>query len=115
MALTGNLNANFVETDAGYIGCPPLDHLRLTFSHLRQPSILCPPLAATIYPQPGNVSLQEHDPEMYDLIEREKSRQWRSLELIASEVSGDSAEARPGAGVTSSFLCALIFESICHY
>jgi glycine hydroxymethyltransferase len=30
-------------------------------------------------------SLQEHDPEMYDLIEQEKSRQWRSLELIASE------------------------------
>ena len=32
------------------------------------------------------VSLAEHDPEMFDLIEREKNRQWRSLELIASEV-----------------------------
>jgi len=33
----------------------------------------------------GLVSLKDHDPEMYDLIEKEKSRQWRSLELIASE------------------------------
>jgi glycine hydroxymethyltransferase len=29
--------------------------------------------------------LSEHDPDLYDLIEQEKSRQWRSLELIASE------------------------------
>jgi len=29
--------------------------------------------------------LKDHDPVMYDLIEQEKSRQWRSLELIASE------------------------------
>lgn len=35
--------------------------------------------------QPGNVSLAEHDPEMFDLIEKEKNRQWKSLELIASE------------------------------
>lgn len=33
----------------------------------------------------GNVSLEDHDPELYDLIEQEKNRQWRSLELIASE------------------------------
>ena len=33
----------------------------------------------------GLVSLKDHDPELYDLIEQEKSRQWRSLELIASE------------------------------
>lgn len=33
----------------------------------------------------GLVSLEDHDPELYDLIEQEKSRQWRSLELIASE------------------------------
>jgi len=31
------------------------------------------------------VSLEEHDPEMFDLIEQEKNRQWKSLELIASE------------------------------
>ena len=31
------------------------------------------------------MTLEEHDPELYDLIEQEKSRQWRSLELIASE------------------------------
>ncbi|KAA0168322.1 hypothetical protein FNF28_02482 [Cafeteria roenbergensis] len=34
---------------------------------------------------PGNVALKEHDPEMFELIEREKNRQWKSLELIASE------------------------------
>jgi glycine hydroxymethyltransferase len=33
----------------------------------------------------GLLTLEEHDPELYDLIEQEKSRQWRSLELIASE------------------------------
>jgi glycine hydroxymethyltransferase len=33
----------------------------------------------------GLMPLKEHDPEMFDLIEQEKSRQWRSLELIASE------------------------------
>ena len=34
---------------------------------------------------PGNASLEEHDPVMFDLIEREKHRQWSGLELIASE------------------------------
>lgn len=33
----------------------------------------------------GLDSLSEADPELYDLIEKEKSRQWHSLELIASE------------------------------
>lgn len=34
---------------------------------------------------PGQVSLSEHDPVMFDLIEKEKHRQWSGLELIASE------------------------------
>ena len=34
----------------------------------------------------GNVSLADSDPEVADLIEREKNRQWRGIELIASEV-----------------------------
>lgn len=33
----------------------------------------------------GLVPLKDHDPVLHDLIEQEKSRQWRSLELIASE------------------------------
>jgi len=33
----------------------------------------------------GLKSLKDHDPVLFDLIEQEKSRQWRSLELIASE------------------------------
>ena len=36
---------------------------------------------------PGQTPLEEHDPEMFDIIEREKHRQWSGLELIASEVS----------------------------
>ena len=34
---------------------------------------------------PGTAPLEEHDPEMFDIIEREKHRQWTCLELIASE------------------------------
>lgn len=34
---------------------------------------------------PGNVSLENHDPELFNIIEQEKNRQWKSLELIASE------------------------------
>ncbi|KAH9182640.1 hypothetical protein AeNC1_015385, partial [Aphanomyces euteiches] len=33
----------------------------------------------------GNVSLEQHDPELFNLIEHEKNRQWKCLELIASE------------------------------
>ena len=33
----------------------------------------------------GNVPLEQHDPELFDLIEHEKHRQWSGLELIASE------------------------------
>ena len=36
--------------------------------------------------QACNVSLAEHDPEMFDIIEAEKTRQSLGLELIASEV-----------------------------
>lgn len=31
------------------------------------------------------MTLKEHDPEIYDLIEQEKFRQFRGIELIASE------------------------------
>jgi glycine hydroxymethyltransferase len=34
---------------------------------------------------PGNLSLEEHDPVIFDIIEREKHRQWTGLELVASE------------------------------
>jgi hypothetical protein len=32
-----------------------------------------------------DLSLKDADPELYDLIEKEKQRQWVGLELIASE------------------------------
>jgi glycine hydroxymethyltransferase len=34
---------------------------------------------------PGLTPLSEADPELFDLIEREKYRQFSSIELIASE------------------------------
>jgi glycine hydroxymethyltransferase len=34
---------------------------------------------------PGQQTLEEHDPYLYDLLEQEKFRQWSGLELIASE------------------------------
>lgn len=34
---------------------------------------------------PGQIPLSEHDPLLFDIIEREKFRQWTGLELIASE------------------------------
>lgn len=34
---------------------------------------------------PGQDSLEVHDPELFDIIEQEKHRQWSGLELIASE------------------------------
>jgi len=33
----------------------------------------------------GQLSLEEHDPVLFDLIEKEKHRQWSGMELIASE------------------------------
>jgi len=38
--------------------------------------------------QTGTESLADVDPELFDLIEKEKERQWSGLELIASEVRG---------------------------
>ncbi|DAZ95459.1 TPA: hypothetical protein N0F65_002144 [Lagenidium giganteum] len=35
--------------------------------------------------QSGNTSLEQHDVELFNLIEAEKNRQWKCLELIASE------------------------------
>jgi len=33
----------------------------------------------------GNIPLEQCDPTVYELVEKEKNRQWRGLELIASE------------------------------
>lgn len=53
-----------------------------------------PPPSHPQYALPGLVPLVEHDPEMADLIEREKNRQWKGLELIASEVSEGGSRGR---------------------
>jgi len=44
-----------------------------------------PAMANPMFPW-GNMPLSQSDPEIAELIEREKNRQWRGLELIASEV-----------------------------
>jgi len=40
---------------------------------------------AKFLPMNGLNPLEQHDPELFDMIEREKQRQWKCLELIASE------------------------------
>lgn len=40
-------------------------------------------------------SLADADPEMYELLQREQTRQWRGLELIASEVRIARVVGRP--------------------
>lgn len=42
-------------------------------------------LKAMTTPATCNESLQQHDEELFNLIEEEKNRQWKCLELIASE------------------------------
>lgn len=37
-------------------------------------------------PYSAQPSLEQADPEIYDLLQREQTRQWKGLELIASEV-----------------------------
>ena len=37
------------------------------------------------WPRTLNESLGDVDPELYDIIEKEKNRQWKGLELIPSE------------------------------
>jgi len=32
-----------------------------------------------------DLGLEQHDPELYNIIEKEKYRQWAGIELIASE------------------------------
>mmetsp|Transcript_32180 Transcript_32180/g.44634 ORF Transcript_32180/g.44634 Transcript_32180/m.44634 type:complete len:522 (+) Transcript_32180:111-1676(+) len=41
--------------------------------------------AGVSWPKVCNQSLEEIDPEMYDIVEKEKNRQWKGLELIPSE------------------------------
>jgi glycine hydroxymethyltransferase len=47
------------------------------------------------WPKICNLSLEEVDPEMADIVEKEKNRQWKGLELIPSEnfVSASVMEA----------------------
>ncbi|KAG9340641.1 hypothetical protein JZ751_021197 [Albula glossodonta] len=58
-------------------------------------------------PWTGQDSLAQDDPEMWNLLQREKDRQCRGLELIASEVSPQStlthsvADVHPRLAVSS--------------
>ena len=53
---------------------------------------------------PGQKTLEEHDPEIFDLIEREKHRQWSGLELIASEnFTSKSVMSCLGSALTNKY------------
>ncbi len=56
--------------------------------------ICCHPDNPRFRAQACNVALVEHDPEMADIIEREKTRQFLGLELIASEVRQQFKQAQ---------------------
>lgn len=61
----------------------------------------------------GQRSLEEHDPELFDLIEREKFRQWSGLELIASENFTSRAVIEClGSALTNKFVICL-FTDVC--
>ena len=52
----------------------------------------------------GRKSLEEHDPEMFDIIEKEKHRQWSGLELIASEnLTSRAAMECLGSALTNKY------------
>jgi glycine hydroxymethyltransferase len=63
---------------------------------------------------PGNVALEQHDPEMYDLIEKEKTRQWSCLELIASENFTSRAVMEClGSALTNKVKHQLLYSMLC--
>uniref|UniRef100_A0A8R7V887 Serine hydroxymethyltransferase-like domain-containing protein n=1 Tax=Triticum urartu TaxID=4572 RepID=A0A8R7V887_TRIUA len=50
------------------------------------PCLSCSPLLASVqWPKQLKAPLEEVDPEIADIIELEKARQWKGLELILSE------------------------------
>ncbi|KAF5835536.1 SHMT-domain-containing protein [Dunaliella salina] len=77
------------------------------------------------WPKQLNTSLAEVDPELFDVIEKEKNRQWKGLELIPSEnfvsqsvmeavgsvMTNKYSEGYPGA---SECTCAPVTPSSCH-
>ena len=65
------------------LGAPTFRILVKRSQFLSHPQVI---MSNPMFPM-GNVSLADSDPDVADLIEKEKNRQWRGLELIASEVS----------------------------
>ncbi|KAK4534991.1 hypothetical protein CDCA_CDCA03G1016 [Cyanidium caldarium] len=105
----GSLSGGNFWTRAGAMASGRLPHRRwaaLSTEPVKQgqaaPSTIDPAL---------NAPLQEADPEMFDIIEREKQRQWKSVALIPSEnftsravlqaigspLTNKYSEGRPGA------------------
>ncbi|PXF45152.1 Serine hydroxymethyltransferase 4 [Gracilariopsis chorda] len=74
----------------------PLYNAAQRYQALRQTKRRSPPATPQMvisHPKAltGNIPLREQDPEVHHLLELEKSRQWRGLELIASENFTSSA------------------------
>lgn len=61
----------------------------------------------------GQESLSDSDPEMWELLQREKDRQCRGLELIASEVgSGERGQGLGHHGYRKPQVILLLFLQI---
>lgn len=54
-------------------------------------------------PWSGQDSLAQDDPEMWDLLQKEKDRQCRGLELIASEVNIKKKELNARSLIATEF------------
>lgn len=62
---------------------------------------------------PGQVPLETHDPDLFDLIEREKHRQWSCLELIASEnITSRAVLDCLGSALTNKVECAIYYPRL---
>ena len=61
---------------------------------------------------PGQVPLEHHDSELFDIIEHEKFRQWSGLELIASEnFTSRSVMDCLGSCLTNKVQCDIILAN----
>lgn len=92
LSTTVNMSSAFVIPSAFSTFCPrhtPLltsPRRKSTYSHHRNViASLSSESANAVSSLSGNLPLRDVDPEIFRLVEAEKNRQWRGLELIASE------------------------------
>lgn len=68
-----------------------INHTNTARRNFSSSSLVSAPTSGTVntekWAQQLNASLKDTDPEMFDIIEHEKNRQYKGLQLIPSEVS----------------------------